>query len=184
MPILGIMASQISGHLWAPAGAYDALASVTVPSGGVTSLTFSGIPTGYKHLQIRAISKAPQYTSIICRFNSDSTSSYSRHYLQGSGSGASASGSSSQTSIINLLYSSDSASNNYGTFITDILDYSSSTKNKTTRTLWGQDFNGSGYIGLDSGAWYNTSAITTITLSTSAGQTISEFSQFALYGVR
>ena len=36
MPILGIWASQISGKLWAPAGAYDALATVTVPAGGAS----------------------------------------------------------------------------------------------------------------------------------------------------
>ena len=130
------------------------------------------------------ISKTPQNTSIIFRFNGDSTSSYSLHYLQADGSGAEAGGSTSQTSIINFIYASNSATNNYGTFITDILDYSSINKNKTTRTLWGQDFNGSGYIGFDSGAWYSTSEISTITLSTNAGQTISEYSKFALYGVK
>ena len=30
MPILGVIASQISGHLFAPSGAYDSIATVTV----------------------------------------------------------------------------------------------------------------------------------------------------------
>jgi hypothetical protein len=38
MPILGIMASQISGHLWAPEGAYDALSTVTVGATAVLAL--------------------------------------------------------------------------------------------------------------------------------------------------
>ena len=50
---VGIYASQISGHLYGgPYGAYDSLATVTVPSGGVASVTFAGIPSGYQHLHI------------------------------------------------------------------------------------------------------------------------------------
>jgi len=56
-PILGIYASQITGHLnpFTPTGSYDALASYTVPSGGASTITFAGIPTGgqYTHLQLR-----------------------------------------------------------------------------------------------------------------------------------
>ena len=54
-PLPGIYASQISGHTFVPSGAYDALASVTIPAGQTaTSIVFAGIPSGYKHLQIRA----------------------------------------------------------------------------------------------------------------------------------
>jgi hypothetical protein len=57
-PLLtGVFASQISGHLTPPytlTGNYDALGTVTVPSGGLSSVTFAGIPqTGYSHLQVR-----------------------------------------------------------------------------------------------------------------------------------
>jgi hypothetical protein len=44
-PILGIMASQISGHLWEPQGAYDALSTVTL-SANASSVSFTGIPSG------------------------------------------------------------------------------------------------------------------------------------------
>jgi hypothetical protein len=183
MPILGIIASSFRSAA-GPEGAYDSLATVTVPSGGVASITFAGIPSGYKHLQIRAICKMPQYESIILRFNGISSNSYSRHYIQGSGSAANAGGAANLSSITNLLYADGSATSNYGAFITDILDYSSTNKNKTTRTLWGQDFNGSGYVGFDSGAFYSTNAVSTITLTTSGAATISEYSSFALYGVK
>jgi len=57
-PLLtGVLASQISGHLntFTLTGAMDALATVTVPSGGVSSITFSALPqTGYSHLQLRS----------------------------------------------------------------------------------------------------------------------------------
>ena len=165
-------------------GAMVPIETVTVGSGGATSITFSAIPSTYKHLQVRAICKMPQYESIILRFNGISTNSYSRHYIQGSGSAANANGAANLTSISNLLYADGSATDNYGAFITDILDYSSTDKNTTTRTLWGQDFNGSGYLGLDSGAFYISNAVSTITLTTSGAATISEHSSFALYGIR
>jgi hypothetical protein len=57
MPILGIMASQISGHLWAPEGAYDSLATVTL-SASTASIEFAGIPATYKHLQVRVIARS------------------------------------------------------------------------------------------------------------------------------
>ena len=45
MPILGIMASQISGHLWQPEGAYDSLATVTVGATSVATIEIAGIPS-------------------------------------------------------------------------------------------------------------------------------------------
>jgi hypothetical protein len=33
MPVLGIIASQMSGHLFAPSGAYDSIATTTVGGG-------------------------------------------------------------------------------------------------------------------------------------------------------
>jgi hypothetical protein len=49
-PILGIMASQISGHL--ETGAYESISTVTVGGGGSATITFSSIPGTYTHLQV------------------------------------------------------------------------------------------------------------------------------------
>jgi molecular chaperone HtpG len=46
-PILGIIASSFRSAA-GPDGAYDALATVTVPSGGLASITFAAIPNTYK----------------------------------------------------------------------------------------------------------------------------------------
>ncbi len=89
-PILGIWASQISGRLWEPQGAYDALATVT-PSGSTGTITFAGIPSTYKHLQIRAIGRsdyAGSNVQLAMRFNSDTAANYSTHNLIGVGSGS------------------------------------------------------------------------------------------------
>jgi len=180
MPILGIMASQISGHLWAPDGAYDALATVTVPSGGVASITFAGIPNTYKHLQIRGFFRTSSAAENKIEMNGiTTTTSYYRHYLQGSGAGVGA-GANNSNSMAGYY---ETNTNIFGTHIIDILDYANTSKIKVVRTLWGFDANGSGYVGLSSGANNSTSAINSISLVPTAGS-YTEYSQFSLYGVK
>jgi hypothetical protein len=191
-PILtGVIASGISGHLtppWSPEGAYDSLAVVTVPSGGLSSIEFAGIPTGYKHLQIRCIENITNsfndqgYSSL--QFNGDTTSSYSRHQVTGSGSSSGSYGVGSQTSAVyGFAYLVNANSLYFANNIIDILDYSSNTKTKTLKTLSGMDFNGSGFIGMFSAGWFKTEPITSIRLFNTTGS-FRENSQFALYGVK
>jgi hypothetical protein len=52
-PILGIMASQISGHL--ETGAYESISTVTVGGGGSATLLLVQFRCTYTHLQVRAI---------------------------------------------------------------------------------------------------------------------------------
>ena len=177
MPILGIMASQISGHLWAPAGAYDSLATVTVPSGGAASISFAGIPSGYTHLQIRWTSVAAAAVNYQMRFNSDSTTSYAIHSLYGNGTSAAAS-SATSTTALQMPYQSTQS----GSAIVDILDAFSIVKNKTIRSLGGADTNGGGLIDYSSGVWMKTLAINSIVLTST--QTIAQYSSFSLYGVK
>jgi len=175
MPILGIIASSFRSAA-GPVGAYDALATVTVPSGGVASINFAGIPTGYKHLQLRYLVKTSGNVDLNMTFNG-SSSSYYAHILRGNGSSASG-----EAYAISTITNVGSAGFTAG--ITDILDYTSTTKNKTSRTLVGADYNGSGTVGLWSQLWFATpAAVTSITLTPASG-TLSEYSSFALYGVK
>jgi hypothetical protein len=178
MPILGIMFSQISGHVWAPEGAYDSLAAVTLSSSAST-VTFAGIPSGYKHLQIRYALTAAAPADTTIRFNGDTGSNYSSHLLRGNPPSAQAYAYTSQSAAyvqFNIGYANSVA-------VIDVLDYGNSNKNKTIRSLAGWDNNGSGNIDFWSGAWYNTSAITSLVL-TAATTTFSANSVFALYGIK
>jgi len=184
-PILGIYASQISGHLFAPSGAYDSIATTTVGSGGASSVSFTSIPSTYKHLQVRILTRSTFGANewpIFVQLNS-SSSGYAYHDLQGNGSSASASGSSSQ-SLYQLgdTSAASGTASSFGVFILDILDYADTNKNKTGRTLYGYDLNGSGKVGLRSGLWANTSAVTSLSFGT--GGNFAEYSSFALYGVK
>ena len=187
MPILGVIASQISGHLFAPSGAYDSIATHTVGSGGQASIEFTSIPSTYKHLQIRGIARATttgsSFVNCTISYNSDTGANYAGHDLYGDGSTATAGGGGSRIpSNIGVVTFPDAniAANIFGTGIIDILDYANTSKYKTIRVLTGADANGSGYILFRSELWQNTSAISTITLTAA----FAEYSSFALYGIR
>ena len=187
MPILGIMASSFRSAA-GPQGAYDALATVTL-STTATSITFVGIPTGYKHLQIRAVART-DYTGgaadgLKINFNSDTGNNYSWHQLQGSGASAFAQAASTTGTIYAAYLPSNTANSNvFGVTVIDILDYQNTNKNKTVRNLIGYDNNGSGYIGFGSGLWQSTTAITSITIDQWDGSNFLANSSFALYGIK
>jgi len=184
-PILGIYASQISGHLFAPSGAYDSIATTTVGSGGASSITFSSIPSTYTHLQIRAITKNTSSSNFAAmRFNSDTASNYSAHYLDGDGASATAGAASNYDRSYFGYTSTSSQTNIFGVSVIDILDYANTNKFKTVRGLTGVDVNGSGgYIELNSSSWRSTSAITNINIFFSSNN-FAEYSSFALYGIK
>ena len=177
-------------------GAFDTLAVVAVPSGGIASVTFDGIPSGYEHLQIRALVRGNRtpvtYDNFSLRFNNDLANNYAAHVFYGDGrsSAVNAESSTSANAIVAAqIPGSASLTNSFGVAIIDVLDYSSSIKNTTIRSLNGYESNTTGYgsiyssICLISGGWYSTAPVTSITLVPS-NSPFQEFSHFALYGVK
>ena len=187
-PILGIIASQNYSRI---TGSYESIATTTLGA-NQTTISFTSIPSTYKHLQIRLLARSTHATfggvDGVLRFNSDSGANYSWHYLLGYGSGTAASAGTSQTSLNTGIIASGggSGANIYATSIIDILDYSSTSKNKTTRTMAGLDNNSSSGpdMRFTSGAWYSTSAINSITLTTDPSRDFIQYSSFALYGIK
>jgi len=164
---------------WEPDGAYDSLATVTVPSGGLATITFAAIPPTYKHLQIRALTKFAGNDFGNLRFNGDTTTTnYRNHGLFGTGSG-----SGGANTAANAAYFPFEGRSQVGASVLDILDYANTSKNKVTRELGGFDTNGAGTIYLSSNLWMNTAAINSISITPQLG-TFTEFCQFTLYGVK
>jgi hypothetical protein len=177
---------KILGSAVAPdTGAMFPIAMVNVGSAGSGTITFTSIPDTYKHLQIRVMglySASNPFANL--RFNGDSNSVYWWHQLQGNGSSASAGSYGSLGTSI--YFPADAVGSSIPTVqIADILDYTSTSKNKTVRVLEGYDANGSGTLRLASGLWSATPrlAITSISITTSSGN-FNQYSQFALYGIK
>ena len=179
-PILGIWASAQQGTF---GSSYESIQTVTVGSGGASSVSFTSIPSTYTHLQIRSmvLTSSTLTEDMKCQFNSDTAANYATHYLYGNGSTAYAAASTS-ISYLNLGTGSQN-STSPSVAVADILDYANTNKFKTTKVLVGADANGSGNIYLNSGLWRSTSAITSIVLTPYSG-TISQYSVFALYGIK
>ena len=168
---------------------YESIATVNVGVLGASTITFSSIPSTYKHLQIRAIVRSNYLSSsnqnAYIQFNGDTAANYSYHELTGQGSTAGAGGSANVTGprIINYATTVGLA-NTFGVGVVDILDYADTNKYKTYRSLNGNDQNGSGYVILFSGNWRSTSAISSIVIGDNGGGTFQQYSSFALYGVK
>jgi hypothetical protein len=184
-PILGILASGISGNLWAPGKDYDSIATSTLGS-STASVTFSSIPSTYKHLQLRIFLNNTGDNYFYTQMNGDTTASnYFSHYMVGNGTSTYAGYLSTDPG--NLI-GFGAYGGYFGAYIVDILDYTSVNKNKTIRSLHGYDTNSTTnqYVGLTSGAWANSStAINSIKIFTTAGgATMGTNTKIALYGIK
>jgi hypothetical protein len=181
-PIPGIVASQITGHL--NTSSYESIATVTLGS-AASSISFSSIPSTYKHLQIRLSLKGSLTdTGIDCftTINSDTTASnYSSHYLGTSG------GATFQGYNANRYFGAMPGSTSTSVFsgvVMDFIDYANTSKYKTGRCIYGYDMNGSGYTTLQSMVWMNTSAINAISIASATGGNFLQYSTAALYGIK
>ena len=183
-PILGIFASQ--GRILP--NSYDSIATVTVGAGGQSSITFSSIPSTYKHLQIRGISRysvSNFWSKIIISgvaMTNGGTSSSNYYYHRLGGDGASPF---TDTGGLNRFLTSQGATgaNIFSAHIFDFLDYTDTNKNKVTRILEGFDLNGSGAINFQSANFLNTGAITSISITPDSGN-FAQYTQLALYGIK
>lgn len=189
MPILGILASSYL----AAAGDYESIATVTVGSGGASSISFNSISSGYAHLQIRYTGLTNRATfgidSMALTFNGVGGTSYSRHDIRADGSAVSA-GSITSNSSIDLNYATlgTTVSSFPGVGVIDVLDYANTNKNKTVRYLGGTDLNGSiagfpGAVIFASGLFQSTNAITSMTFTPINGN-FAQHTTFALYGIK
>lgn len=180
-----IVAGTFSAGVVPSTTSYESIATVLVGSGGTSSISFTSIPTTYKHLQLRMFLKADATTNGTPQivYNSDTSSVYTYHELQGNGSSASAYSPGANYGGQWYVLGGQNASG-FAAYVTDILDYASTSKNKTIRTLMGFDNNGSGRVYLVSTAYQNSStAITSLTITMQSGGA-SQYSHAALYGIK
>lgn len=172
-------------------GALFPIQSYIVPSGGVSSVTFSNIPSTYAHLQIRILTKDNRASTTsdnnYLQFNNDTGSNYNGHQIYGTGAAAGAANIGLDSAAVYAIVPGASiGANIFGAAVIDIYDYASTNKQKVFRSLSGYDSNGDGSMRLYGGLWMSTSAITSIKLFTNNGaqSTIQQYSSFALYGVK
>ncbi len=166
---------------------YESIATA-LGTGSSGTITFSTIPSTYKHLQIRYIGRnsATGATLATLRMRVNGyTSNYPLHRLSGDGATAAAYASTAEVYIQDtmLMATNSAASSIYGAGVIDILDYADTNKYKTVRSLTGTDLNGSGQIIFGSGLYQQTTAISSVTLEANGVNWLTG-SHFALYGIK
>jgi hypothetical protein len=191
---LGLLGATVVSEV---PNAYELL-ETTVLGGTASSVTFSNLNSNYgstyQHLQIRFVFRPTATdTSLMARMNGDGNGgNYNGVWFEGSGTGA---GQSSRTDTNSLIFFypqdfSNSASGAFYVGILDILDPFETTKNTTIRCFLGSSATNP-KVGLATGAWFNTAALTSFGLSVGTGNPApwqgSNFntnSRFSLYGIK
>jgi len=168
--------------------AFESIAT-SLPDAGATSLTFSSIPTTYKHLQMRIVARrnADGALAASLRFNGDSGNNYMSHTSLASGTSTSYDNFSSQPQMQGIYVQVGTrAANNYGPAIYDFIDYMNTNKLKTV-VYWGgvaiYNSSSEGRIEFGGGTWNNTAAINEITV-TFRGDALAANCRFELYGIK
>lgn len=188
----GIKSGSKRNKIWDQSAVENSFFSIdtqTVGAGGAANIEFTNIPQTYTHLQLRGIARftgASVETNMRIQFNNDTSSVYTNHLVIGNGSSA---GSGNDIniaySIINSSPNGNATASIFSANIIDILDYTNTNKFKTMKNLTGWDHNGgiNNSVGLWSGLWRSTNAITSIKLTPGSGN-FAQYSSFALYGIK
>ena len=176
--MFGVSLGIMDGAGGAAGGSFESIATAA-GDGSSGTITFSSIPSTYKHLQVRILNKTASGTpDLLMRFNNDAGTNYNFHILRGNGSTVTA-----ERYIAASI--TNPVSDHFQASITDIFDYTSTSKNKTSRTLEGRENNSAGEVGMWSHLWFATpAAITSIKFEHSTSVNIAQHSIFALYGIK
>ena len=163
-----------------PTPTYD-LISTTTLAAATSSVTFSGFPTDgtYRDLVLVASVTNPSggTSNVNIRFNGDSGANYNHVSIFGTGSAATQSGSNTTNSINFPLGGTE----NIGSIVSQIMDYSATDKHKTFLTRIADKGGYGDYVIAAASRWANTSTVTSVTVFGTANFQIGNI--FNLYGI-
>ena len=170
---------------------YEAIATVTVGSGGAASIEFTSIPGTYTDLCVLLSARgarATVSTPAIINFNS-STSNLSSRRLFGNGSTAS---SDTPTPNVVLFFNINDSTATASTFSSSMIyvpNYAGSNAKSVSIDAVTENNATSAQAQLSAGLWNDTSAITSFKITATAGDfvTLSSFDEHStatLYGIK
>jgi hypothetical protein len=169
------------------ANTYIQIASITVGSGGATTMEFTSIPSTYTDLIIKFSGRdnaSAVVHNIQMIFNNSSTG-YTGKNLYGDGSSASSSGTASSTWMQGTyLNGATSTSNTFSNIEIYIPNYAGSANKSASFDSVVENNATSAGTSLWVGLWSNTAAITSIKFTSIDGATTSQHSTATLYGIK
>lgn len=169
------------------------ISTVTVGSGGASTIEFTNIPQNYTDLQlvISARSLSSTADDVVTGYFNNSGSSLSAKRLYGLGNAtysdslSAKSGTSTGSRIpFGAISGNTSTSNTFGNVSIYIPNYTSSNYKSSSGDGVGENNATLAVAILSAGLWSNTSPITSITLDTYYNGNYAQYSSATLYGIR
>ena len=181
----GILSAAGAGGAVA-GGAYELL-ETTILGSAASSVTFTGLGsyTDYKHLQLRyTVRSSSTGGNLVATVNGDTGANYRSHRIYGDGSSVASQDFTNNFLRLGASEVSTSTANSFAAGVVDFLDFSSTTKNTTTRNLSGTSGAiESDFVQLGSALYINTSAVTSLNFFSTVGNLVAG-SRLSLYGIR
>ena len=166
------------------ANTYTLISSVTVGSGGASTIAFSSIPATYTDLLVKVCARSNNASindAINLYFNADNTSgNYSCIAVYGNGSNAA---SYSTTQRFGSITANSATASTFGNLDLYIPNYTSSNQKSYSTDSVTENNATTAYPELVAGKWTGTAAINAITMSLGSGSFM-QYSTAYLYGIK
>ena len=166
------------------ADTYVLISSVTVGSGGTSSINFTSIPGTYTDLLLKASTRSNVngYGTDMTISINGSTSSFSSRRLYGYSNGIY---NDVETNKFGLVNGGTSTSNTFSSNDIYLHNYAGSTHKTFSVDGTVENNSGSVYLVTLTGTlWSNTSPITSLSISDNTGATFQQYSIASLYGIK
>ncbi len=171
------------------ANTYAAISTVTVGSGGQSSINFNSIPQNYTDLVLMLstrVARVTYATTYVMRFNGDTGSNYSNRSLLSDGSTVYSLNANGGTSML-YFYTAASlfTANTFDNTMIYIPNYTSSNYKSVSIDSIAQDESNQGIRSFNAQIWSSTSPITSISLEEPNGPSnFVQHSTATLYGIK
>ena len=166
------------------ANTYEAIATVTVGSGGAADIEFTSIPATYTDLLVKVSARSTDgsWQGMYMRLNG-ATTNYSSIYLDGTGSSVGSGVITTTGLYISTIGGTNATSSTFTNSEIYIPNYTSSNNKSLSADGSAENNAIAAYLNLIANLWSDSAAITSILLYSAAGN-IAEYSTATLYGIK
>jgi hypothetical protein len=170
---------------------YEAIATVTVGSGGAASIDFTAIPATFTDLLLKTSVRTDRAAAAdglrlrVGNSSVDTGNNYSDRYLQGDGASAtSGSDSSASWLVAGISVASTSTASTFSNIEIYLPNYAGSTNKSVSVDGVSENNATTAYTNLVAGLWSSASAINTIKLLSANSANFVQYSTATLYGIK
>jgi hypothetical protein len=173
------------------ANTFELIASSTVGSGGAASIDFSSIPSTYTDLVVKLSGRSTgggDWEDLKISFNGSTTDA--QYYWKavygysGSTVGSNQGNGNSNARLQGNVSAASATANTFGTWEMYVPNYAGSTAKSVSTDFASENNSTATLLGLATNLWNQTTAINRVTIATSNGNNLAQYSTAYLYGIK